>query len=688
MKNFLYLFFLICCIKSQAQTPNLIWERDTAFGAATVNNGVSITTDTKGNSYVTGFTNKSGTNAIVSIKYDINGNQLWSSTFDTIGSDIPIKIVTKNDKVFVFGESNISGQGKNFTLIALDATTGNRLWLQTYNDPTNGDDVPKDMELDGSGNIYITGTAKNLLSNNSTDVLLIKYNSNGVYQWQVAQQAGTLDNSIYDLYISSNDRIYLPISTKTTGVATVKVINTSGIGIGGYTPFQYSNPQQITSVVADSNNNYYFHVNYTLGSTIIKVNQFDLIQGFESFPSTFGKKILLDNANNLYSLMFDTTFNTSTTNYYFVKLNGLTNGIDTAYKRFYNPTTALDYPIDMEIGTQATPVLYITGNATISGKSIINTTGYNTTTGNVLWNLEDKCISTGNKSVADLRIDLYNNIFITGSNTCSGQSNIHTVKYCSNATISISQQPQSLRKCVGQSVTFSILATGNIISYQWYKNGVSISGATNAVLSLTNLNFNSAGNYYCKITNTCNFEYSAIAILLIDSIATIIQQPISQSKCVGESVQFSVTTMGNNVTYQWRKNGIIINGAQSNVYSINSIQAADSGLYSCVVTSNCNTIVSANAKLSMCAITGIRNTTNNDYISISPNPTSGRIVIKSEISNLSKVEIFNILGSLVQADEVSGTYNEIDITSLPNSSYLLKVTTTDGESYCKKISKY
>lgn len=176
--------------------------------------------------------------------------------------------------------------------------------------------------------------------------------------------------------------------------------------------------------------------------------------------------------------------------------------------------------------------------------------------------------------------------------------------------------------------------------------------------------------------------------MLIDSIATFIQQPISQSKCVGESVQFSVTTMGNNVTYQWRKNGIIISGAQSNVFSINSIQAADSGIYSCVVTSNCNTIVSTNAKLSMCAITGIRNTTNNDYISISPNPTSGRIVIKSEISNLSKVEIFNILGSLVQADEVSGTYNEIDITSLPNSSYLLKVTTTDGESYCKKISKY
>ncbi|HJV91020.1 MAG TPA: immunoglobulin domain-containing protein, partial [Holophagaceae bacterium] len=53
----------------------------------------------------------------------------------------------------------------------------------------------------------------------------------------------------------------------------------------------------------------------------------------------------------------------------------------------------------------------------------------------------------------------------------------------------------------GGSVTFTAVATGNgALSYQWQKNGVDIPGATQAVLTLSNLQVSAADAYDCVVT--------------------------------------------------------------------------------------------------------------------------------------------------------------------------------------------
>jgi Concanavalin A-like lectin/glucanases superfamily/FG-GAP-like repeat/Putative Ig domain/Bacterial Ig domain len=81
---------------------------------------------------------------------------------------------------------------------------------------------------------------------------------------------------------------------------------------------------------------------------------------------------------------------------------------------------------------------------------------------------------------------------------------------------------------------------------------------------------------------------------------TITTQPVSISRCAGTAATFSVTATGDNLSYQWRKNGVIIAGATSNAYTIPSIANTDAGSYDVVVSRACGqSLTSAAATLSI-----------------------------------------------------------------------------------------
>lgn len=71
----------------------------------------------------------------------------------------------------------------------------------------------------------------------------------------------------------------------------------------------------------------------------------------------------------------------------------------------------------------------------------------------------------------------------------------------------------------------------------------------------------------------------------------ILNHPQPFAGCIGDSVGFAVNVIGNgNINYQWRKNGAPISGATSSVFIIDSIIAADSGLYDVEITDSCGVI--------------------------------------------------------------------------------------------------
>ncbi|MBX3368231.1 MAG: NF038122 family metalloprotease [Phycisphaeraceae bacterium] len=166
--------------------------------------------------------------------------------------------------------------------------------------------------------------------------------------------------------------------------------------------------------------------------------------------------------------------------------------------------------------------------------------------------------------------------------------------------ITITQQPLSQSVCPGSNVTFTVTASGTDPIYQWRKDFVVIPGATSSSLTLTGVTSANAGNYTVSINNDCSSTVlSSIATLTIKTATSVTTPPSSLEVDEGDLASFNVVAAGTNLTYQWRKNFVVIPGAESSTYTIPVTTASDAGSYRVTVTGDCGVVTSAEAILTV-----------------------------------------------------------------------------------------
>jgi beta-galactosidase len=167
----------------------------------------------------------------------------------------------------------------------------------------------------------------------------------------------------------------------------------------------------------------------------------------------------------------------------------------------------------------------------------------------------------------------------------------------------ITQQPTNQLVSVGQSATFSLTATTpNPTSFQWYKNGVLIATATstNYTTPPTILGDNGAV-FYCIVSDSVGSVQSNNATLTVGESPTITQEPSSIVVTEGEGATFNISASGTaTLLYQWKKNGVDIVGATTNVYNIVSTTLSDNGnVFTCSVTNDFGSDLSIGATLTV-----------------------------------------------------------------------------------------
>jgi hypothetical protein len=148
-------------------------------------------------------------------------------------------------------------------------------------------------------------------------------------------------------------------------------------------------------------------------------------------------------------------------------------------------------------------------------------------------------------------------------------------------------------------VELSVATQGEGLTYQWYKDGIAIAGATSrgylipdAIVATT------AGSYTVQVSNAAGSVTSAVA--RVGVAPSIASQPVAQFKAAGQSAVFSVVATGTGpLAYQWYKDGAALPGASSATYSIASVGSQHAGTYSVTITNGLGQVTSQQVVLAV-----------------------------------------------------------------------------------------
>jgi len=204
-------------------------------------------------------------------------------------------------------------------------------------------------------------------------------------------------------------------------------------------------------------------------------------------------------------------------------------------------------------------------------------------------------------------------------NTCASQvsvweSGIYSVIVQQNECV-VESEP--IRISVGEPVTATLNGSAIITSGSTAKLYVNFTGSSPWIFTLSDgTSITTSKNpYVLSVNPTATTTYSLTSVIgscgtgtvggsatvSIGSCATptvISAQPQSKTKCTGSSVTFTVNASGGgSLTFQWKKDGQNISGANLSTFTINNITTTDLGSYSVEVTGTCGKVLSESAIL-------------------------------------------------------------------------------------------
>jgi hypothetical protein len=146
----------------------------------------------------------------------------------------------------------------------------------------------------------------------------------------------------------------------------------------------------------------------------------------------------------------------------------------------------------------------------------------------------------------------------------------------------------------GATLTLTGFSSGApTITYQWWQNGVALSGQNGLTLSIANVTNSNSGTYYLTATNSLGGEQSpnvTVNVYTYPVLLGVSPQTSGQTQTLftGAKAHFAITSVGGFTpfSYQWYTNGTPDAYGTNTTYAVTNVQATTPTTFTCIVTNS------------------------------------------------------------------------------------------------------
>lgn len=263
---------------------------------------------------------------------------------------------------------------------------------------------------------------------------------------------------------------------------------------------------------------------------------------------------------------------------------------------------------------------------------------------------------------------------ISGSGICVELSDPVSVTSSGSYEITLNNA-ENIVLLPSQSKTLSVNTTASSPTFQWFKDGAAITGATNNSLSI-----NEIGEYYVEVTETggaCTPAPMASAkttIVSPDSFEFVVDYVTAYSSCESTDATLSLTTINavsgngtktdvtgdlqNSFAYQWKLDGTNVTGENSKTITVSSQD--DNGNYTLAGTIDAFEASSNSLQLKLASNESLQITTNGTVLC-----EGGEAIVLESSTDLSNESFqWKKDGTVIDSASESLTVNETGVYQL------------------------
>ena len=505
-------------------------------------------------------------------KYDSTGAVLWVKLTDDPGGSLGFRVATDaagNSYVGGYftvslshGASLLRSSGSRDVLVLKFDTNGVPGWAMRAGG--GGNDEVYGLGLDSAGNVFISGYfsgnapfgSTTLNSNGKSDIFLTKLNTNGIVVWTRQSGGGSQDNNsqLGNLAIDGADNIYL--SATSPADATFSSIVTTGLGNDDALVAKYDRTGNIVWV-----------------------------QRFGSAGNDSNRALSVDAAGNvLTGGGFGGT----------AVVDGLPLG--NAGGDGYLATLAARPP-QFTLQPQGATVDSGTPVTFAAAATTFNQPFYQwTLNGTNLPNATNATLvlpPTTAAHAGTYRLIVSDNLGVAFSAPA-----VLVVQIL--GTPIILAQPADKLVTEGSRVIFTISAKGAPpLEYQWSLNNNPIPDATNAAYATPLLTITDSGTYSVVVSNSFGTAVSRDIALIVVTEPKIVTPLTNLNVAAGEDATFTVGTVGQALEYAWLFKNQFVPGATNASLTITNASVTDSGAYTVIVGNAAGLAVTSQATLTV-----------------------------------------------------------------------------------------